>query len=62
MGILLGKVIAGFLVLSLVLGGIGCGGGGEEATPTPGGTPTPQVQYIKMGGRFPLQASGPIWE
>ncbi len=58
MGILLGKVIAGFLVLSLVLGGIGCGGGGEEATPTPGGTPTPQVQYIKMGGTLPLTGVG----
>jgi len=48
-----GKLLVGLLVLGLVHGVIGCGGG-EEATPTPGGTPTPQVQYIKMGGSLPL--------
>ncbi len=54
---LLRGLLAGLLVLGLVLGGIGCGGG-EEATPTPEGTPTPQVKYVKMGGTLPLTGVG----
>ena len=52
------KLLAGLLVLGLIFSGIGCAGGKEEATPTPAGTTTPQVTYIKMGGSLPLTGVG----
>lgn len=54
-----GRLLVGLLITAFVIAGFGCAAE-EEATATPAAsvTPTPQVEYLKMGSTAPLTGFG----